>query len=273
MPTIRSHGLRPMTHAVLAALCFTLPACIQDVIVPPPDDNPPVVDGGPTPDPVRPPDNEQSVYYDPLTFAGTIQVDLDVASCSVTGCHDSFNRLAGFFLHPAPSFGSIEMWSNLQSVTSRVDLSVSSFVAEDSLFYLRATDNHAGSVVPNPAALRDWLDAARARYPRTGGSFDADVFERLIQPSLDDSGCTTSGCHDSQTRLPFPLFPRPAPGSVELVTNLQEVIFMVDLSLPSPADTELYYWATNNHGATVLDGAQLAQLVDWIQAAMDTVIE
>lgn len=273
MQSIRRHGRRPLTHAVLLSLCVALPACIEDVIVSPNDPYPPDVDGGPAPDPVRPPDNEQSVYYDPLTFAGTIQVDMDLANCAVSGCHDASSGYGGFVLIPAPSFGSFEMWSNLQFVTSRVDLAVTPFVAENSSFYRWATDNHAFSAVADPEALRDWLEDAAARYPRTSGSFDADVFERLIQPSLDDSGCGVAGCHEPQGGLPFPLFPRPARGSVELATNLQAVIDLIDLGAPSVEDTVFYIRATDNHAGRTLTSPQAVALVDWIQAAMDSVRE
>jgi len=273
MQSIRRHGLRPLTHTVLAALCFTLPACIEDVIVSPNDPYPPDVDGGSPALPVQPPDNSQSVYYDPLTFASSIQPDLDQASCAVSGCHDPRTAIRGFILLPAPSFGSFEMWSNLQFVTIGVDIAVSPFVAEDNSFFRRATDGHAGSAVSDPEALRAWLEDAAARYPDPQGRFDPDLFEGVIQPSLDSAGCGLSGCHDPQSQIRFHLYPNPAPGSYELETNLQTVIDLIDLGSPSVEDTVFYIRATDNHAGLTLTSPQAVALAAWIQAAMDPVTE
>jgi hypothetical protein len=271
MQSIRRHGHRPLTHAVLAALCFTLTACIEDVIVSP--DDPPDVDGGIPTFPVQPPDNPQSVYYDPLTFASAIQPGMDLANCSAVGCHHSDSYYGGFILFPAPAFGSYEMWSNLQFVTHGVDLAVSPFVAENNSFYQWATNYHAGTAIFDPEALRDWLEDAAARYPRAGGSFDADVFERLIQPILDSRGCTAAACHSHESGLPLPLFPRPAPGSVEAATNLQAVILLIELDAPRPDMTVFFERVVDRHGDAELSEVEHLLLLDWIQAAMDTVVE
>ncbi len=274
MQSIRRHRLRPLTHAVLAALCFTLPACIEDVIVSPNDPYLPDVDGGPAPDPGRPPDNEQSVYYDPLTFAGTIQADLDRSRCSVSGCHDAMGRLGEFVLIPAPAFGSFEMWSNLQFVTSRVDLARSPFAAEGSVFYQRATDNHAGSEILDPEALRAWLDAAATRFSdQTDLWGDQDTYGIAIQYDFDIAGCSDAGCHGYPSERPFSLFRTPELRSSEMAANMRAVIALIDLGLPSPEDTEIYIWSTNGHAARVLDELQRAEMAGWIQDAMDSVRE
>lgn len=274
MQSIRRRGHRPLTHAVLLSLCVALPACIEDIIVSPSDPYPPDVDGGPAPDPVRPPDNEQSVYYDPLTFASTIQVDMDLANCTVSGCHDANSGYGGFVLIRAPSFGSFEMWSNLQFVTSRVNLAVSPFVAQDSPFFHRATDNHAGSVVSDPEALRDWLDAAAARFSdQTDIWGDQDTYGIAIQYDFDIAGCSDAGCHGYPSERPFSLFRTPELRSPEMAANMRAVIALIDLGLPSPEDTEIYIWSTNGHAARVLDEVQRAEMAGWIQDAMDSVRE
>lgn len=266
MQTLRSRGLRPLTHAVLASLCFTLPACIEDVIVPPPDDDvcPP---DDPWQDPVQPPYNDQSVYYDALVYAESIQPLFDAASCGVSGCHDARTPVLGFVLQAFPARGSAEMWSNLQFVSNSVDLAANPFVAEDTLMYRRATDGHAGPPISDHEALLSWLEAAAARYPRPTEIFDVVVFEGAIQPSLDAASCSVAGCHAPEAIRPT-LFANPAPGSAEMRANFDEVTRLIDLNALSYQDTAFYIRATDNHAGRTVDVAGEAALESWISSAL-----
>lgn len=267
MPTLRSRGLRPLTHAVLASLCFTLPACIEDVIVPPPAD--PLPDAAP--DPVQPPYNDQSVFYDAWDFHQFVQPLFDAASCGTAGCHDPRTAILGFALHPYPERGSAEMWSNLNFVTHRVDLTDDSFVPENTVIFQRSTDNHAGTTISDPEALRSWFEDAAARA-RPQQVFDVAVFEQVIQPSLDAAGCNVAGCHSPGSLEPS-LFLNPAPGSLEMHENFTRVTRYIDLYAPSYADSVFYIRATDNHGGRVLDAGGAAALESWINAAMEALYE
>jgi hypothetical protein len=88
--------------------------------------------------------------FDSAVFAIQIQPGLDRASCTLAGCHDIAYG-APFGLHAVPAVGSVEMAANLEIVTGMIDLRASR--PEDTVFYTRATDNHAGTVLVDEDAL------------------------------------------------------------------------------------------------------------------------
>lgn len=147
----RGPGL--LAQVALILLCLVLPACTEDILLTPPDP----LSGG------EKADCEQIIHYDLQAFASTIQPLMDAAGCANAGCHGAEARAGNFDLTTAA--GSVEIWSNLQAVTSRVDLTATPFAAEDSLFYRKATATHRGSnAIGDPEALRAWLADAAARF-------------------------------------------------------------------------------------------------------------
>lgn len=271
MLSIRTLGPRLLAHTALLSLCAALPACIDDVIVPPGQTPPPGADAGV--DAYVPPDPQQAIHYDLVVYAEVIQPLLD-EGCTIAGCHggdlSSGIRLS---LVRQPRLGSVDMWSNLLRVTDLVELADTPFVAEDTLLYQRATDNHAGRSIQNPGALRDWLNEAAASFPGRTGVWDADEYELQIQPGLDQAGCAAAGCHDYESGREYLLFPAPELRSGKMATNMRAAIAFIDLGARSPEDTELYYWATNLHAGTSLTSEQATTLAAWIQAAMTAVFE
>lgn len=271
MSSLSSRPLRLLTHTALLSLCAALPACVDDVIVTPPDQNPPPgADAGP--DAYVPPDPQQAIYYDLATFADVIQPQLD-QGCTLSGCHGEQDQSTPFFLVRTPIVGSTEMWTNLVRVTDLVDLAVTPFVAEETELYRKITDNHAGTVFSNPAALRDWLNEAAASFPDRSGVWDPDAFELEIQPSLDQAGCSRVGCHDYESGRQFLLFPAPERRSGKMAQNMRAVMAFIDLGEPRPEDTIIYFKATDGHGGTPMTSEQAAALAAWIQDAMTAVFE
>lgn len=273
MPSLSSRPLRLLTHTALLSLCAALPACVDDVVVMPPGQNPPPgADAGAGPDAYVPPDPQQAIYYDLATFANDIQPQLD-QGCTLSGCHSEQDRFTPFFLVRTPGVGSTAMWSNLLRVTDLVDLAVTPFVAEDTLLYRRSTDNHAGTVFSNATALRDWLNEAAASFPDRTGVWDPDAFELDIQPTLDQAGCSRVGCHDYESGREFLLFPAPERRSGKMAQNMRAVMAFTDLGEPGPEDTDIYLRATDGHGGTPITSEQAAALAAWIQDAMTAVFE
>jgi hypothetical protein len=268
MSPIRSRWLRPLIHAALVSSCVALPACVEDIIVPPPPPSDDPDDGV-----VQPPDNRQAVFYDVSTFAQRIQPLLDAGSCATAGCHSQQARAGTFALWNRPEPGSVEMWSNLQYVASLVDLAVPSFQAEESAFYVRATDRHLSSMFTDPPALAAWLEDAAARFqggePGEPDYFDAAVFETQVQPILDEAGCSNPGCHHRTSGLAFALYPMPALESAEMAANRQAVIEWIELDAPGVEETTFYVRAVDGHRGAALPDPQAQLIADWIQRGLD----
>jgi hypothetical protein len=266
MPSIRNRGLLPLTHAALVSLCVTLPACIEDIYVPP---------GMPGDGIVQPPNNPQVSFYDVVTFEQRIQPLLDDAGCATAGCHSRAGRVGTFVLWERPAPGSVEMWSNLQYVASMVDLAAPSFQGEVSAFYVYAINRHANSAIADPPALEAWLEEASARFqggdPGDGDPdrFDPFVFETQIQPILDAASCSNTGCHERSSGLAFSLYPRPEPGSGEMAANRQAVLEWVELDVRSADETTFYLRATDAHRGASLPDSTTQVLADWIQRGLD----
>lgn len=102
--------------------------------------------------------------FDAEVFKTQIQPILDGGNCSVFGCHARGSNVP-FSIHPRPS-NSVEIAENMQAVVELIELDVAS--AQETTFYLRATDSHRAIALPEPfaQALADWiqrgLDAAGA---------------------------------------------------------------------------------------------------------------
>lgn len=265
MQTCHSRGFGRLSRGLLIVLTFALPAAcgIEDVIIEPPGD--PGDPGGP--------ENPQSIYYDLATFATEIQPVLDVAGCTTVGCHDSDDsaipRGVPLFRGPAP--GSNEMWFNLQTLTSFVQLDTfpAPFSAEDTGLFVRAVDRHRGVAFDQPERLAAWLEDAAARFDSPQARFDMDVFVSDIQPVLD-AGCSLAGCHDVDTvSAGFGLYRSPAPDSTELLENLRAVAERVDFSYERAEETWLFVRATDRHRGAALDSDEMILLQQWIQAALD----
>jgi hypothetical protein len=277
MHTRHVPGAGPLFHAALAFASFSLlTACVEDVIITPdpPDDR---VDAGPDPvpdatpaDPEPVPENPQSIYYDLQDFANLIQPSLD-ASCTRAPCHQAPGASGqGLSLFPEPLPGSIEMWSNLNALTSYVDLAATPFVLEETQLYQRMGGEHPGAISEPETleALADWIEAAATRFSAVDDRFDADAFANDIQPMLDAS-CAYAACHAIETSATgFGLFPEPDPGSPEMNANLRAAAERVDLSLELAEDTLLYVRATDSHLNVVI--AQPELLRAWIQDALDS---
>jgi hypothetical protein len=274
--TSHIRGFGPLSRALLAAVTFTVPtACgIEDVIITPGDpcdrvDAAPEPDADPGPEPE--PGNPQSIYYDLYTFATEIQPVLDASGCMRGPCHgpDAPRQFLSLFAEPAP--GSIEMWSNLQALTSRVQLETIPFSAVDTLLIQRMTNDHPGPPLLVPDLLLAWLDDAAIRFQGDGGNddrFDPDVFASDIQPMLDAAGCTRSACHSIDGPAGgFGLHEAPAVESLEMAANLHELASLVDFSLERAEDTHIYIRATDGHLVSVIESPEALQA--WIQAALD----
>lgn len=283
MHTRHVPGAGPLLRAALAFVSFSLlTACIEDVIITPdPPDND--VDAGPdpgpdagadpgpdantSPDPV--PENPQAIYYDLQDFANLIQPALDV-SCAQSFCHQVPALGQGLNLFPEPLPGSIEMWSNLNDLTSYVDLAATPFVVEETQLFQLMGGTHPGAVTEPEtlAALAEWIEAAATRFAAVDDRFDADVFANDIQPMFDQS-CSRAGCHAIEASATgFALFPEPDPGSPEMNANLRLSAERVDLSFELAEYTLLYTRATDAHlNATV---AEPELLRAWIQDALDS---
>ena len=271
MASVSSRGLGLLTRATLAFLCFTLPACIEDVVVMPPGDqpDPPDADAGIE----GPPNGEEAIYYDVTSFAEVIQPLLDEAGCGNFGCHGAGEHAAQFVLVTSPALGSTEMWSNLQYVASRIQLGTTPFVAEDTMFYQKATGDHH-TPISNPEELRVWMNEAALEFPERFAAFDPDVFWAEVQPGLDSADCSHPLCHSYPSETQFSIFPEPPAVSGKTAMNLQAVVAWIDLGAPRPEDTAFYIRAVlDNHGETTLDATQAQALAAWIQAAMDAVFE
>jgi hypothetical protein len=98
-----------------------------------------------------------AVFFDFSVFQQEIQPMLDAAGCGATGCHHPNTAQAGFVLYEYPVLDSSEMWQNFDNVTRLVDFQDR---PEDTLLYQRAMDEHGGVSLPDPDALRAWLQAA-----------------------------------------------------------------------------------------------------------------
>jgi hypothetical protein len=268
MPTIHVRALAPLSRALLASLCLTLPAAcgIEDVYITPPDPAPdagpflPGLDAG-----AGDPTNPQSIYYDLNMLATEIQPAIDDAGCSIAGCHElGSGSPLELFSYPAP--GSYEMWSNLQALTIHVQLGTTPFSAVNTLLYLRATDRHRFVQLFDPAPLQAWIEDAAARYGSNDDLFDAEVFANEIHPML--VGCALAGCHLAGSSVTgFAVHPTAAPGSLEMFADLQATTSKVDLALADAADTEMFIRATDRHTSVAVDDPAL--LHAWIQAALD----
>jgi hypothetical protein len=242
-------------------------ACgIEDVYITPPDPSPdagpflPGLDAG-----AGDPTNPQSIYYDLNMLATEIQPAIDDAGCSIAGCHElGSGTPPELFPYPVP--GSYQMWSNLQALTSYVQLGTIPFSAVDTQLYQRATDRHRFVQLPDPAPLQAWIEDAAARYNGNGDLFDAEVFASDIHPML--VGCARAGCHLAGSSVTdFAVHMAPAPGSPEMFADLQATTSKVDLALADAEDTEMFIRATDAHLTVVVDDPAL--LHAWIQAALD----
>lgn len=102
-------------------------------------------------------DSSPSVYFDFIVFQNEIQPMLDDASCTATGCHDTFTTPTAFGLYYRPARDSTDMYVNFDIAARYVDFGV---WPEQTRLFAEATNWHGGSAVADPVALLDWITDA-----------------------------------------------------------------------------------------------------------------
>lgn len=189
------------------------------------------------------------------------------------GCHDGRDGFAhSFEVWPQDNEPCSANWS-FNTLYDHTDFINS---PEESLV-LAALDGRMPSHPVQPgrnseeyAVLFSFID--RAFWQNLGGLqpsdyFDFDVFQREIQPMLDNAACTASGCHDAfTTPTNLGLYYRPGWGSAEIEVNFQIVTSYVDFSR-WPEEAPFYTWATDFHGGSAVTDP--AALLAWITDAFD----
>jgi hypothetical protein len=93
--------------------------------------------------------------------------------------------------------------------------------------------------------------------------FDATVFKNVVQPMLDDYGCTAAGCHGGGAGA-FKVFADPS--GADLEANFVEVTKRNDLD--TPTESRVYFRGVNSHiGSRVFSEADAQKFLDWVTAA------
>jgi hypothetical protein len=187
------------------------------------------------------------------------------------GCHGGTDSLTrGFEVWPQDDQPCSAVWS----FNAFYDYS-DYVIGPENSFVLAALDGRLPTHPIQPGrgfegydVLSGYIERAWSRYqggPGRGVYFDLEVFQGEIQPMLDDSACTASGCHDVFTTPTFfGLHYRPAQDSTEMYVNFDSVARYVNFQV-LPEATALFTQATNGHGGvTVTDPAAL---LDWIADA------
>ena len=258
-------------HPILALACgISLPACSLYF-----EQDPGTGDAPPAPA-CEPNSANGSIPGYPFDFPYYTQVvwPLTQRVCgSSGGCHDgqdSFPR--GFEVWPQDGNPCSPIWSfnDLYDYSDYINRPENSFA-------LAALDGRLATHPVQPGQdseeyeiLYGYIERAWFQYvggPTPSAYFDLEVFQSEIQPMLDDSACTASGCHDFfTTPTSFGLYYRPARDSAEMYTNFDLVPRWVDFNV-TPEQTPLFVQATNWHGGSAVTDP--ARLLDWIEAAYD----
>jgi hypothetical protein len=95
--------------------------------------------------------------------------------------------------------------------------------------------------------------------------FDATVFKNVVQPMLDDYGCTGGGCHGSSVGAGgFKVFPDASGANLD--ANFTEVTKRNDLV--NPEMSRVYAKGTVSHiGSQTFAEADAQKFLDWVTAA------
>lgn len=203
----------------VAALSSALAACDDEVVVlqspndPPPAAEdmqapPPTPQPEPQPQPEPEPPAECLAEFGPFNSTVYNQTIYPLLSSACAGCHEGGEQ--GLAVYPDAAPGTCEYADTVASMRSQVDLSEPS----NSPLYVQVTDPAAD----HPIQLREDQAATLLAYLRDAacredGGPDCEpgpppavmpsyeTFEAIVQPALDEGGCT--GCHSAGTAPPL----------------------------------------------------------------------
>ncbi len=163
-------------------------------------------------------DTDNTGLFDQAFYESTIDPEIHANGCTNANCHNNADGSiiqADFGLAPNPAPGSPEMEANFKAVTNLIAVGdIDS--PEESVFYIRATDNHRGLIfsLQGTNSLRDWIkEVLDATGPGDIGcepasAFNVGLFEDEIMPLLqgdvdyndrndgrNSTGCIRGPCH------------------------------------------------------------------------------
>lgn len=214
--------------------------------------------------------------YDVETFRTDVLPVLAV-SCGAVGCHGDPVGSGNFTLWAdalqddcsfAQTFSQVAAQIDLASPTDSRLLQAPSGGSTTHPRVLEAT-------APGYAALKLYIDDAVLRGGSGGGGgggvpggddpHDGQVFTTVIQPMLDDYGCSRVGCHGSGAGG-F-TFVANATGA-DLEANFDAVTQRNDLD--DPTQSRVYVKGVSSHsGSEELSAGDVRKFLDWVTAAAD----